>query len=276
MLEMEKYMKNPSIKKSICFRSVPSPSSEVLAFKVVESIKTIDKNANIITENVIIQSCFFNLEKFMSTKKDRAKKLVSILYRKYETASTPLEHNSAWQLLVATILSGQSKDEYVNRVTPKLFEKYETVESFAEAEKEDVAMLIDSINFYNNKAKYIVKSARKIVEDFGGEVPDEIEDLVKLPGVARKTANVVLGDWFGKSQGFTVDTHVKRVSQRLKLTSKKKREKIEQDLMQTFPKDKWADISIRMVFFGREICQARKPECESCPMNDICPFYLNK
>ncbi len=242
----------------------------------MDSIKTTDKNAKINTEKVMIQSCFFKFDKFMSTKKERAQKLVSILYRKYKTASTPLKHDSAWQLLVATILSGQSKDEYVNRVTPRLFEKYKTVEDFSEAEKEDIAKLINSINFYNNKAKYIVQSAKKIMNDFDGKVPDQIEDLVELPGVARKTANVVLGDWFGKNQGFTVDTHVKRVSQRLKLTSEKKREKIEQDLMKIFPKDEWAKISIRMVFFGREVCQARKPKCESCPMQELCPFYLNK
>jgi len=199
--------------------------------------------------------------------------IVDILRKEYDVKGTALNHSSALELLVATILSAQTTDKRVNIVTEELFKKYRKAEDYANADIEELRNAIKSVNFYRNKAKYIKESCRIIVEEYGGKVPDSMEELIKLPGVHRKTANVVLSNAFGKVEGVVVDTHVMRLSQRLGLTKEKSREKIEQELMKKFSKDKWADLSNLLIAHGRNVCKARKPECEKCILKDRCRHY---
>ena len=199
--------------------------------------------------------------------------IVDILRKEYDVKGTALNHSSALELLVATILSAQTTDKRVNIVTEELFKKYRKAEDYANADLEELRNAIKSVNFYRNKAKYIKESCRIIVEEYGGKVPDSMEELIKLPGVHRKTANVVLSNAFGKVEGVVVDTHVMRLSQRLGLTKEKNREKIEQELMRKFSKDKWADLSNLLIAHGRNVCKARKPECEKCILKDRCRHY---
>jgi len=199
--------------------------------------------------------------------------IVDILRKEYDVKGTALNHSSALELLVATILSAQTTDKRVNIVTEELFKKYRKAEDYANADIEELRNAIKSVNFYRNKAKYIKESCRIIVEEYGGKVPDSMEELIKLPGVHRKTANVVLSNAFGKVEGVVVDTHVMRLSQRLGLTKEKNREKIEQELMRKFSKDKWADLSNLLIAHGRNVCKARKPECEKCILKDRCRHY---
>ena len=199
--------------------------------------------------------------------------IVDILRKEYDVKGTALNHSSALELLVATILSAQTTDKRVNIVTEELFKKYRKAEGYANADIEELREAIKSVNFYRNKAKYIKESCRIIVEEYGGKVPDSMEELIKLPGVHRKTANVVLSNAFGKVEGVVVDTHVMRLSQRLGLTKEKNREKIEQELMRKFSKDKWADLSNLLIAHGRNVCKARKPECEKCILKDRCRHY---
>jgi len=199
--------------------------------------------------------------------------IVDILRKEYDVKGTALNHSSALELLVATILSAQTTDKRVNIVTEELFKKYRKAEDYANADIEELREAIKSVNFYRNKAKYIKESCRIIVEEYGGKVPDSMEELIKLPGVHRKTANVVLSNAFGKVEGIVVDTHVMRLSQRLGLTKEKNREKIEQELMRKFSKDKWADLSNLLIAHGRNVCKARKPECEKCILKDRCRHY---
>ncbi|KAA0000412.1 MAG: endonuclease III [Thermoplasmata archaeon] len=199
--------------------------------------------------------------------------IVDILRKEYDVKGTALNHSSALELLVATILSAQTTDKRVNIVTEELFKKYRKAEDYANADIEELREAIKSVNFYRNKAKYIKESCRIIVEEYGGKVPDSMEELIKLPGVHRKTANVVLSNAFGKVEGVVVDTHVMRLSQRLGLTKEKNREKIEQELMRKFSKDKWADLSNLLIAHGRNVCKARKPECEKCILKDRCRHY---
>ena len=199
--------------------------------------------------------------------------VVDILRKEYDVKGTALNHSSALELLVATILSAQTTDKRVNIVTEELFKKYRKAEDYANADIEELREAIKSVNFYRNKAKYIKESCRIIVEEYGGKVPDSMEELIKLPGVHRKTANVVLSNAFGKVEGIVVDTHVMRLSRRLGLTKEKNREKIEQELMRKFSKDKWADLSNLLIAHGRNVCKARKPECEKCILKDRCRHY---
>ncbi len=199
--------------------------------------------------------------------------VVDILRKEYDVKGTALNHSSALELLVATILSAQTTDKRVNIVTEELFKKYRKAEDYANADIEELREAIKSVNFYRNKAKYIKESCRIIVEEYGGKVPDSMEELIKLPGVHRKTANVVLSNAFGKVEGIVVDTHVMRLSRRLELTKEKNREKIEQELMKKFSKDKWADLSNLLIAHGRNVCKARKPECEKCILKDRCRHY---
>ena len=199
--------------------------------------------------------------------------IVDILRKEYDVKGTALNHSSALELLVATILSAQTTDKRVNIVTEELFKKYRKAEDYANADIEELREAIKSVNFYRNKAKYIKESCRIIVEEYGGKVPDSMEELIKLPGVHRKTANVVLSNAFGKVEGIVVDTHVMRLSRRLGLTKEKNREKIEQELMRKFSKDKWADLSNLLIAHGRNVCKARKPECEKCILKDRCRHY---
>ncbi len=188
----------------------------------------------------------------------------------FPEATCALHHKNAWQLLVATILSAQCTDERVNKVTPDLFRKYPTIRDLAVANQTELAVDIRSTGFFNNKSKSLIGAAKKIVSDFGGKVPQTIEEMLTIPGAARKTANVVLGTAFGIAAGVVVDTHVQRVSLRLDLTKNSDPVKIEQDLMKILPKDRWILFSHQMIHFGRQICVARKPKCGICPLDPLC------
>ena len=188
----------------------------------------------------------------------------------YPQVTCALHHNNAWELLVATILSAQSTDANVNRVTPGLFAKYPTVQDFAALTPEQLEPDVRSTGFFRNKSKSVVGAAKKIVSDFGGEVPSDMEQLLTLPGVARKTANVVLGSWFGKAVGVVVDTHVHRISRRWELTTNDDPGKIEQDLMKIIPQDRWILFSHQVIHHGRNLCVARKPKCADCPIEPLC------
>lgn len=199
------------------------------------------------------------------------KKILNLLEVHYSHARTELKHSDAFELLVATILSAQCTDKRVNEVTPALFKKYPTVNAFAEAAASELESEIRSTGFYRNKAKSIINSSRKIIEEFSGKVPDTMEGLTSLPGVARKTANVVLGNIFGKTEGIVVDTHVLRLSGRLGWTSNKGAEKIEKDLMKIIPEKIWIDLPHQLIMHGRKICKARNPMCGACFLNKLCP-----
>jgi endonuclease-3 len=188
----------------------------------------------------------------------------------YPGVTCALEHSSPWQLLVATILSAQCTDKRVNLVTPGLFGKYPTIQDFANASQDELAQDIRSTGFFNNKAKSVIGAARKILSDFGGEVPREIDKLLTVPGAARKTANVVLGTAFGIASGVVVDTHVQRIAQRLDLTKESDPGKIEKDLMQTIPREKWILFSHQIIHHGRALCIARKPKCAECKLAPLC------
>lgn len=197
-------------------------------------------------------------------------KILQALDRLYPNAECELHHANAFQLLVATILSAQCTDERVNKVTPDLFRKYPTPRDFAAVSPEELAQDIRSTGFFNNKAKSIVGAAQKLVQEFGGNVPQRMEELLSLPGVARKTANVVLGTAYGIASGVVVDTHVLRIAQRLKLTRNTTPEKVESDLMSLLPAARWIAFSHQIIWFGRRICFARKPDCAQCPLVNVC------
>jgi endonuclease-3 len=206
---------------------------------------------------------------------DKRDKITIILKRlKKEYAGTPqtaLRFSSPFELLIATILSAQTTDVLVNKVTEDLFNKYRTVMDFADTTPEKLAKDIRSVNFFNNKAKSINKAAKMILEKFGGNVPQAMDELITLPGVARKTANIVLSSAFGINEGIAVDTHVKRLANRLGLTKDEDPVKIENDLMPITPKKEWGNLSHLLIFHGRKICQARKPDHQACVLYDICP-----
>ena len=208
-----------------------------------------------------------------ATAAERKKRIAEILRRldeRYQAARCALEHRDAWQLLVATILSAQCTDKRVNMVTPGLFAKYPAPADFAHANLRELAEDIRSTGFFNNKAKALIGAARKIVADFGGQVPRTMEEMLTIPGAARKTANVVLGTAYGIASGIVVDTHVQRIAARLDLTRQKSPEKIERDLMQAIPKGKWILFSHQLIHHGRELCAARKPQCAECPLDPLC------
>jgi endonuclease-3 len=188
----------------------------------------------------------------------------------YPNANCALKHRSAWELLVATILSAQCTDVRVNIVTPELFRKYPTIKDFAALEPEQLEADIRSTGFFRNKAKSLVGAAREIINNYGGRVPDEMEQLLTVPGAARKTANVVLGSWFKKAEGVVVDTHVHRISRRLELTRQDDPGKIEQDLMRVIPREKWILFSHQIILHGRALCIARKPKCAECFLENLC------
>jgi endonuclease-3 len=192
------------------------------------------------------------------------------LDERYPNVKCALIHSNAWELLVATILSAQCTDVRVNMTTPAIFEKYPTPQHFAALKPEELEPDIKSTGFFRNKAKSIVGAAKVIVNDFGGEVPKEMEKLLTVPGAARKTANVVLGSWYGIAEGVVVDTHVHRISRRLELTKNNDPKSIEQDLMKVVPEEKWIDFSHQIIHHGRQLCVARKPKCVDCPLENIC------
>jgi len=204
------------------------------------------------------------------TSPERVSEILTRLDQLYHAVTCALTHKDAWQLLVATILSAQSTDVRVNIVTPDLFRKYPTVPDFARLEPQQLEPDIRSTGFFRNKSKSVVGAARKIVNDFGGKVPDNMDDLLTLPGVARKTANVVLGTWFKKAEGVVVDTHVQRISHRLELTKNDDPKKIEEDLMRIIAREKWILFSHQVIWHGRKLCFARSPNCAGCLLENIC------
>ncbi|YAI82294.1 MAG: endonuclease III [cyanobacterium endosymbiont of Rhopalodia sterrenbergii] len=208
-------------------------------------------------------------------KKQRALEILNILKQLYPDATCSLVYDSPVQLLVATILSAQCTDKTVNKVTPNLFVKFPDASSLAQADREELETLIRPTGFYRNKAKNIQGSCQKIIKQFQGEVPQEMEKLLSLPGVARKTANVVLAHGFGLNQGVTVDTHVKRLSRRLNLTKETNPVKIESDLMKLLPQLDWENFSIRIIYHGRATCHARKPSCPDCKLAHLCPSVVD-
>jgi len=189
----------------------------------------------------------------------------------YPNAHCALDFNTPFQLLVATILSAQCTDKRVNMVTPALFKRYPTPAAMSEAKPEDLEEMIKSTGFFRNKTKSLLAMSRAVAEEHGGQVPDTMEELVRLPGVGRKTANVVLGNAYDKNEGVVVDTHVGRLSARLGLTKQTDPVKVEQDLVKLFPREEWTMLSHLLIEHGRQICEARRPKCEVCFLNDICP-----
>ena len=204
-------------------------------------------------------------------KQQRVRKIVRQLARTYADAECALRHESPFQLIAATILSAQCTDERVNMVTPRLFEQYPTPQALAAARQEDVERIIQSTGFFRSKAKSLIGMARGIVEEHGGAIPWDLDSLIRLPGVGRKTANVVLGTAFGIPSGVVVDTHVTRITRLLALTRAKTPEKIEQDLMSLLPRTEWINFSHRLIHHGRRICIARRPRCRECPLLKLCP-----
>jgi endonuclease-3 len=205
------------------------------------------------------------------TEKERKARVVEAVKAAYPKAGCSLRHRSVWQLLCATILSAQCTDERVNLTTPALFKAYPTPKEMGEAKQEDVEKLIRSCGFYKNKAKSLIAASKIIAEKHKGRVPKTMEELTALPGVARKTANVVLGTGYGINDGIVVDTHVSRLSNRLGLTKNGEPEKIEKDLMRIVPREEWTDFSHQLIAHGRSVCQARNPKCAECPLSNLCP-----
>ncbi len=203
-------------------------------------------------------------------RKARLGRILAGLDKLYPDVQCALHHKDAWQLLVATILSAQCTDERVNKVTPGLFKKYPTIKAFASVSQDELAQDIRSTGFFNNKAKSVIGAAKKILAEFGGKVPQTMEELLTVPGAARKTANVVLGSFYGIPAGVVVDTHVQRLTHRLDLTKNTDPVKIEQDLMSSLPVDRWIHFSHQVIHFGRQICVARKPKCSECPLDPLC------
>jgi endonuclease III len=208
--------------------------------------------------------------KTAAERKARVAEILAGLDRMYPNATCALHHSNPWELLVATILSAQCTDKRVNEVTPGLFAKYPTPADFAAVRPEVLAQDIRSTGFFNNKAKSIVGAAKKVVSEFAGQVPRTIEEMLTIPGAARKTANVVLGTAYGVASGVVVDTHVQRIARRLDLTRHTDPGKIEQDLMKTIPREKWILFSHQVILHGRALCVARNPKCAQCEINALC------
>jgi len=204
-------------------------------------------------------------------KKERAKEIYTRLAERYLNPKPALDYTTPWELLVATALSAQCTDERVNMVTPVFFEKWPTIKDVADADVLEIEKVVRSTGFFRNKAKNVKAAATRIMEVYGGEVPQSMAELITLGGVARKTASIVLANAFGINEGIAVDTHVKRLAFRLGLTTKTDPKQVEKDLMPLYPQDQWGHINHYLVFFGREVCPARKPKCDECQLNDICP-----
>ncbi len=204
-------------------------------------------------------------------KKKQASKTIALLNKRYPVPETLLNSNSPWELLVATVLAAQCTDARVNKVTPLLFERFKSVEDFAVADIEEVEEYVKSTGFYHNKAKNIVNCAKELVENYSSTVPQTMEELVKLPGLGRKTANCVLCGAFGINLGIAVDTHVKRIAYRLGLTINTDPVQVEKDLLELFDKSEWGNVNHKMVWFGRHVCDAKKPLCSECEMAEFCP-----
>lgn len=206
-----------------------------------------------------------------SNDKAKVLKIIELLEEEHQDAETALHYKNPLELLIATILSAQCTDKRVNMVTQKLFKKYKTARDYANADLRDLEADIRSTGFYRNKARNIKKCCQMLIEKFNSQVPKTMEEILKLPGVARKTANIVLSNAYGVVEGIAVDTHVRRLTQRLGLTKNDKPDKIEEDLMRSVPKKYWMRITDLLIFHGRRICTARKPLCEKCILNKLCP-----
>ena len=204
-------------------------------------------------------------------KKQRAMKVLELLAKRYPHPETHLDNTTPWELLVATVLAAQCTDKRVNEVTPELFRRWPDPAALARADLSELEEVIRSVGFYHSKARHLIEAARITVRDFNGETPRTMKDLIKLPGVARKTANVVLWGAFGINEGLAVDTHVKRISGRLGLTEHSDPVDIERDLMALFPQAEWGNVNHRMVWFGRHVCHAGGPLCGECEMASFCP-----
>jgi len=207
----------------------------------------------------------------LAARKERASRIFDLLEREYPEARTALDHRDPFELAVATILSAQCTDERVNQVTPELFRRFPGPEALAEAPREEVEEVIHSTGFFRNKARNLIGMARGVVEEHRGNLPRSLESLTRLPGIGRKTANVILGNAFGIDEGVVVDTHVKRLSGRLGFSRETTPEKIERDLMKIFPRERWTPLSHLLIFHGRGPCKARKPRCGNCPVARLCP-----
>jgi endonuclease-3 len=206
------------------------------------------------------------------SEREKPQKIVALLRKEYpDVKGTALNFSNALELLVATILAAQCTDEKVNEVNEVLFKRYKTPKDYAEADIEKLRKIIKPTGFYRNKSKFIKAAAKKLVEDFDSNVPRSIEEMTRLPGVARKTANIVLSNAYGVIEGVAVDTHVMRLSKRLGLTERKNRDKIERDLMSLFPKEQWFELTNLLIAHGRSVCTARRPKCKDCAANELCP-----
>ena len=211
-------------------------------------------------------------EESQEARRERAAEIARRLADEYPETGISLDWSNPLELMVSTVLSAQCTDERVRQVTQDLFQEYTSAEDYADADRADLEEAIRSTGFYRNKAKYIQEACRKIRDEHGGEVPDTMDELLTLPGVARKTANVILSNAFGKNEGVVVDTHVKRVSRRLGLASSSNPEKIERSLMEVLPKNQWRTFAWRLILHGRSVCHGRKdPECDRCVLSDLCP-----
>lgn len=206
-------------------------------------------------------------------KQERALEIFSRLAKRYPAPEPALDWTNAWELLVATVLAAQCTDERVNKVTPGLFAKWSTISQMAEAETADIEDEIRSTGFFRNKAKNLKNAARRILDVYEGVVPKTMEDLITLPGVARKTANIVLSNAYGIHEGIAIDTHVKRLTFRMGLTKNTDPVRIEKDLIPLYPRETWGDVNHFLVYFGREVCNARSPHCIQCELADICPKH---
>ncbi len=207
----------------------------------------------------------------VSHRRERAREIIRRLKKEYPGRGTALDYSNPLELLVATILSAQSTDRQINKITPALFRKYRKAEDYAAADPGELEAEIRSSGFYRNKAKNIRAAAEKIVKEFGGAVPQTMEELLTLPGVARKTANIVLTDGFGEVAGIAVDTHVKRLAGRLGLSEETNPDRIERDLMELIPEQDWGRVNYLLISHGRSVCPARKPRCEECALSPLCP-----
>lgn len=205
--------------------------------------------------------------------KERAVQVLKQLKKLYPNPVPQLEFDNPWQVMVATILAAQCTDERVNKVTPELYKRWPGPAQLAKAKIEDLEIVIRSTGLFRSKAKNLVNNAKRIMEHYNGQIPDSMKELVTLPGVARKTANIVLWAGFGKNEGMAVDTHVKRISFRLGFTKSTNPDLIERDMLALFPQDSWGDLNNRMVWFGRDVCSARNPACTACSLATICPRH---
>ncbi len=207
----------------------------------------------------------------LKARRERADAIWDLLEEEYPDAHCALDHRNAYELTVATILSAQCTDERVNMVTPELFRRWPEPADLAEARQEELEEVVHSTGFYRNKAKNLIGMAEAVMERHGGEIPRTMEELHALPGVGRKTANVILGNAFGIDEGVVVDTHVKRLAGRMKLTRETDPVKVERDLMKVFARERWTMLSHLLIFHGRQVCAARKPRCEACVVSHLCP-----